>query len=486
MQSSGESIETIAAAVGGRVEGRSDSLVTDVTHDSRAAGPGVMFVAVRGFTSDGHEYVPQVVRAGSPAVLVDHPLPVAVPQIVVENTRRAMGRAAAVVHGDPSAHMAVVGVTGTNGKTSVTHMIESILRSQGRRCGVVGTLGTRVGSDAIPSERTTPEATDFQRILAMMLDRGADSVAVEVSSHALELGRVDATRFAVAAFTNLSQDHLDFHGDMETYFGVKATLFDEDRSARGVIDIDDGWGDRLARRVTIPVLTVGLDSEADLTTEIMGADFGGSDVVVKLGATAHRVRVPIAGRFSVANALVAAGCCVQLGLGLGDAVAGLSDIEPIPGRFELVSDDDPVAIVVDYSHTPAGIAAAIETARPLTRGRVIAVLGAGGDRDREKRPLMGSAASAADLVVVTSDNPRSEAPAAIMTDVMNGVTTQSESIEDRRVAIRRAILEAEPGDTILLMGKGHEAYQEIAGVKHPFHDRTVAREELLAARSSGS
>jgi UDP-N-acetylmuramoyl-L-alanyl-D-glutamate--2,6-diaminopimelate ligase len=395
-----------------------------------------------------------------------------------------MGSAAALVHGRPSDRITVMGVTGTNGKTSVTTMIEAIEAASGRVCGVIGTLGVRVGDQSIPSERTTPEATDFQRLLATMADRGATSAAVEVSSHALALGRVDGTHFAVAAFTNLSQDHLDFHGDLNAYFEAKATLFDPDRSSRAVVFTDDEWGARLVERTTIQAMSVSIGGAADLTGTILAADLGGSDISVRFGGFGRDVRVRAAGRFSVANALVAAACCLSVGHSFDEVVAGMESIASVPGRFELVSGDDPVAIVVDYSHTPAGISAAIETARPLTGGKIVAVVGAGGDRDRSKRPLMGAAASAADVVVVTTDNPRSEPPPAIMADVMRGVTAPHEGIETRRTAIRRAIELAVPGDTILLMGKGHEAYQEIAGVKHPFHDATVAREELEAARGS--
>lgn len=486
MPSSSETVAAIAAEVGGRVVGDGSVRISDVTHDSREAGPGTLFVAVRGFTRDGHEFVPAVEQAGASAVLVDHPVDAEIPQIVVDETRHAMGPAAALVYGRPSDTLTVLGVTGTNGKTSVVTMIEAIEAASGRLCGVIGTLGIRVGEEVLASERTTPEASDFQRLLARVARLGADVVAVEVSSHALELGRVDGTRFAVAAFTNLSQDHLDFHGDMDSYFHAKASLFDPDRSARAVVLADDEWGRRLLERIDLPVIRVSIDGDGDLSGTVLGADLAGSTLAIRYQGAKREVRISAAGHFSAANALVAAGCCLSAGLSFDAVIDGMASIGSVPGRFELVSGEDPVAIVVDYSHTPAGISAAIDTARPLTTGEMIAVMGAGGDRDRTKRPLMGAAASAADLVLVTSDNPRSEPPAAIMADVMRGVTGPNEVIEDRRTAIRRAIELAAPGDTILLMGKGHEAYQEVDGVRHPFHDATVAREELAAARGTAT
>jgi UDP-N-acetylmuramoyl-L-alanyl-D-glutamate--2,6-diaminopimelate ligase len=454
-----------------------------VTHNSRPPVLGTSFVAVRGMTRDGHEFVPEVVAAGCAAVVVDHEMDVDVAQLLVEDTRSVLGPLAAAVHGEPSSKLRLVGVTGTNGKTSVVHMIESIGVSAGLDTGVIGTVGVRVGDVTIPSERTTPEASDFQRLLARMLDRGADLVAAEVSSHALALGRVDGTRFAVGAFTNLSQDHLDFHRDMEDYFSQKAKLFD--RCDRAVVCVDDEWGRRLARMLDDPITVASKTRDAAITVDVRDSSMQGSSFVIERdGEPVADITLPIPGAFSVANAAVAAACCADM-VGWDAVAAGLNGVPQIPGRFELVSGDDEVAVVVDYSHTPAAVEAAIATARPLTAGRVIAVIGAGGDRDRAKRPLMGAAASAADLVVVTSDNPRSEPPDVIMADVLAGVTSPNRSVVDRREAIDVAVALSRAGDTILVMGKGHESYQEIAGVRHPFDDRVVAR-EILARHRSGS
>jgi UDP-N-acetylmuramoyl-L-alanyl-D-glutamate--2,6-diaminopimelate ligase len=364
--------------------------------------------------------------------------------------------------------------------------VSAIVEASGGVSAVVGTLGARVGEVRLPLERTTPEASDFQRLLARMVDGGATIATCEVSSHALELGRVTGTRFAVAAFTNLSQDHLDFHGDMERYFRAKARLFESGVAGRAVIWTDDPWGARLAGEVRVPSTTVGFEPPAEIRPEVLSAGFSGSRIRLALpDATALELHLPIAGRFSVANAAVAAGCALSLGMPRAAVVEGLEGLSQIPGRFELVSGDGPIAVVVDYSHTPAGIEAAIATAREIAPGRVVAVVGAGGDRDRSKRPQMGRAAAEADIVVVTTDNPRSERPGAIIEEIVEGMTGPHEAIVDRREAIARAIALAVPGDAVLVMGKGHEPYQEVMGERLPFDDRIVAR-EILAARGDAS
>lgn len=476
-----ERLGHLAELVSGRLIG-DDVEVVDVTHDSRAAGPGVVFVAIRGMTRDGHDFIPTVVSSGAVAVVVDHQVDTSMPQVVVSDTRSVLGPLASAVHGNPSASLRLIGVTGTNGKTSVTHMIEAIGDAAGLVTGLIGTVGVRIAGTVIPSDRTTPEASDFQRLLGGMVEAGADLVASEISSHALALGRVDGTRFAVGAFTNLSQDHLDFHRDMEDYFLAKARLFD--MCDLSVVCIDDEWGERLADMlVSRPLITVGTrNPRADLTVEVFESGMRGSRFGLQVkGQQMGIVDLPIPGAFSIANAAIAAACCAHL-TGWEAIVSGLSALRQIPGRFELVSGEGHPAVVVDYSHTPAAVAAAIATARPLTPGRVIAVLGAGGDRDRSKRPLMGAAVSEADLVIVTSDNPRSEPPDVIMADVSVGVTVEHQLIEDRRRAIQRAVDLATTSDTVLIMGKGHESYQEIQGVRYPFDDRVVAREALELRR----
>lgn len=482
MPSTGERLRTLADLIGAEVHGTGDPLIRDATHDSRQVGPGTLFVAVKGFSTDGHRFLEQAVANGAVAAVVTDDVETTIPVLVVRDARTVMGPLAAAIHGHPSRQVPVIGVTGTNGKTTVTHVIEHILSTAGKAVGLVGTIHTRIGDDVIPALHTTPEATDFQRMLRDMVDRGADVVAVEVSSHALSLHRVDATWFGVVAFTNLSQDHLDFHHDMESYFEAKASLFEPERAARGVIWVDDPWGSRLAAGTAIDVVTVG--READVSVSIIEADLSGSTVDLDLGAGTHRVRLPMAGTFNVENAAVAAAVCSAIGTADSTIVGALESLPGVPGRFERVSGDDPISVFVDFAHTPDGIAEVISAVRGLVKGRIIAVVGAGGDRDREKRPHMGAAASAADVVVITSDNPRSEDPAAIIDAVMEGMHRDVRAVNliDRREAISTAIAEAADGDAVVILGKGHERGQEIAGFKYPFDDRIEARSALAARR----
>jgi UDP-N-acetylmuramoyl-L-alanyl-D-glutamate--2,6-diaminopimelate ligase len=457
-------------------------MVTDVTHDSRLAGEGTMYVAVRGSHVDGHDFVAGAVAAGATAVCVDHFTASGVSELEVAETREVMGPLSAAVHGDPSAAVAVVGVTGTNGKTTVTHYVESITANAGMTPGLIGTVHTRVGEHALSSERTTPEATDFQRLLAEMRDLGADVIAAEISSHALELGRVAATKFAVAAFTNLSQDHLDFHGSMDAYRAAKERLFRDYEIGVAVINVNDPVGREIGDWVSPPKLLIG---SGDLWAENLVTSLHGTSFDLVTSGSRIPVVAPLIGAFNVDNALVAAGCCLALGLDLEQVVAGLGALGPVPGRFELVSGSFPVPVIVDYAHTPEGIHQAISVARDLASGRVIAVFGAGGDRDREKRPLMGRAALEADLAVLTSDNPRSEDADLIIREVMSGIEGSGMIVEvDRRSAIEHAIRAASTGDVVLILGKGHETRQEIGGRVLPFEDKVVVGEVL--ARLAGS
>jgi UDP-N-acetylmuramoyl-L-alanyl-D-glutamate--2,6-diaminopimelate ligase len=476
MPGRGKKLADLAVEIGGMTHGNPDVIVTDVTHDSRHAAEGTMYVAVRGSHFDGHDFIDAAVAAGSTAVCVDHFTGSGVSELEVADTRLVMGPLSAAVHDDPSATVAVVGVTGTNGKTTVTHYVESIMAGAGRTPGLIGTVHTRVGEHALVSERTTPEATDFQRLLAEMRDLGADVIAAEISSHALELGRVSATKFAVAAFTNLSQDHLDFHGDMASYRAAKESLFRDYDIGVAVINVNDPVGQEIAEWVSPPKILIGRD---DLWAEKVVTSLQGTSFDLVTAGFKIPVVAPLIGAFNVENALVAAGCCLGLGLDVEDVVAGLRALRPVPGRFELVSGSFPVHVVVDYAHTPEGIHQAITVAREVAPGRVIAVFGAGGDRDKEKRPLMGRAAIEADLSVLTSDNPRSEDPEAIIRDVMSGIEGSGVVVEaDRRRAIEHAIRAASPGDLVLILGKGHEMGQEIGGRILPFDDTVVVGEIL--------
>jgi UDP-N-acetylmuramoyl-L-alanyl-D-glutamate--2,6-diaminopimelate ligase len=379
--------------------------------------------------------------------------------------------------------MAVIGVTGTNGKTTVTHWVNSIAESCGLTTGLIGTIQTRVGEEVVESIRTTPEATDLQRLLARMRDSGCQVVSAEVSSHALVMGRVKATRFEVVAFTNLSQDHLDFHEDMEAYFRAKESLFHDYESRTAVVNVDDPAGARIAsglggRRV----VRVGVSGDAMAEKVTMTASGSSFRLVTPWGS--DEVMAPVIGRFNVDNAVMAAVCALAAGMDWDMVAPAIEGLPQVPGRFEKISGSDPITVIVDYAHTPAGITNAIDTARGLGGGRVIAMFGAGGDRDRDKRPLMGAAASAADIAVLTTDNPRSEDPAAIIGAVLEGSGPGTIVEGDRAKAIGLALTEAGDRDIVLLLGRGHEPQQEVAGRLIPFDDRTVARAELARLRSA--
>lgn len=454
------------ALSGSTVSGPEDVEVTRIDHDSRAVEPGSLFACVPGATADGHDFAPQAVERGAVALLCERPLELGVTEVRVDSVRAAMGPIAATVAGRPSDHLTMVGITGTNGKTTVSHLLGAILNRAGRRCGVIGTL---------TGARTTPEAPDLQRELAGLVADGYEAVAMEVSSHALDQHRVDGTHFRIGVFTNLSRDHLDYHGDLERYFRAKARLFDPEMSDRGVVNIDDPRGRLLRDAARIPTATYALADAQDLVMGPGGSRFRWRGVEIRIG---------LAGRFNVSNALAAAAAAAELGLTPQEVAAGLSAAGPVPGRFELIDEGQPFLVAVDYAHTPDGLDEVLATARELARPhRVLVVFGAGGDRDRTKRAPMGRAAEAADVVVLTSDNPRSEDPDAIISDVRRGMTDiRDTTIEpDRRAAIAHAIAAAEPGDVVVIAGKGHETTQTIGDDVQPFDDRSVARETLAAA-----
>jgi UDP-N-acetylmuramoyl-L-alanyl-D-glutamate--2,6-diaminopimelate ligase len=448
-----------------------DPDVLDVVHDTRRVGPGALFCCVPGSTVDGHDLAPAAVDAGAVALLVDRPLDLAVPQLEVADVRRALGPVAAAFWGHPSRDLAVVGVTGTSGKTTVTHLVQAVLDAAGWPCGVIGTLS---------GARTTPEAPELQSLLASERAAGRRAVAMEVSSHGLDQHRVDATRFAVGVFTNLSQDHLDYHHDMQAYFEAKARLFTPGLCERAVVCIDNPWGDRLLDTVQdsgqIDAHPYSINDVDDLAIHPGGAQFTWRGQKVDLG---------LAGRFNVTNAVAAATAVALLGVPPATIAEGLSAARPVPGRFEAVDAGQPFSVLVDYSHKPDALGQAIASARELAAhgGRVIVVFGCGGDRDAAKRPLMGKvAAELADRVIITSDNPRSEDPRAIISAVRDGVPPgASVATElDRRRAIEIALHEAGPGDVVLIAGKGHETTQVVGDERRPFDDRVVARDALAS------
>jgi UDP-N-acetylmuramoyl-L-alanyl-D-glutamate--2,6-diaminopimelate ligase len=440
--------------------------ITGVTHDSRRVGAGTLFCCLRGATSDGHRHAGDAVRSGAVALLCERPVGADVPQVRVADARRAMAPLAAAFHGHPSHAMRVVGVTGTNGKTTTVRLVQQIVESHGANAATIGTL---------TGARTTPEATELQQQLAEHRENGVDTVAMEVSSHALVQHRVDATRFAAVAFTNLSRDHLDFHGTMEAYFAAKASLFTRVFAPVAVIDTDTPYGRLLASTTDVPtVVRTGL-STVDIVS--LGAD------ATRYRWRGHDVLLPLPGRFNVANALVASELALVLGVPEAAVVSALSSAPPVPGRFQRVPLDAPFTVVVDYAHTPDGLENVLSAARELAGGaRVLVAFGCGGDRDATKRPFMGRAArEGADVVVVTSDNPRSENPSRIVEEVVGGMAQQPDAVElDRRAAIRLVLAAARPGDIVVLAGKGHETTQIIGTRVLPFDDVLVAVEEAEA------
>jgi UDP-N-acetylmuramoyl-L-alanyl-D-glutamate--2,6-diaminopimelate ligase len=454
--------------------------ITDVHLDSRGVTPGSLYVAIKGANADGHEFIDRAVARGAVALAVEEPPRIDIPHLVVADTRQALGWLAAAVHGWPARRLGITGITGTNGKTTVAHMLMTLLATPPRTAAVIGTVSANLGN-AVTSPRTTPESSDLQRMFRDLLTEGrVTDVALEVSSHAMVMGRVNGTEFDVVAFTNLSQDHLDFHGTMESYYRAKAALFQEAWAPHGVVWIDDDWGRRLAAESAIPVTTVGTDQAADVVV-VYGAETPyRSTFNISIDGRKFEVESALAGRFNVANAAIALTCAHIRGTGLDDAVAKLAAMQPIPGRFNTLATGRDFWVVIDYAHTPDAIAGLIAESRGLTDGKVIALAGAGGDRDREKRPLMGSALATADLALITTDNPRSEDPLAIIEQIVAGVPTMQRVIvePDRRLAIRRALATAAAGDVVLILGKGHEKGQEIAGRMLPFDDTAVVREEL--------
>ena len=465
--------------------------VRAVVHDSRRVTPGSLFAAVPGATTDGHDHVDEAVRRGAVAVLVEHDVAVPVTQVVVDSVRRAVGPIAAAVCGRPSESLRVLGVTGTNGKTTVTHLLEGVATADGRRAGVIGTLGARVDGVDVPVGFTTPEASDLQTLLATMRDHGADTVAMEVSSHALAQHRVDGTRFAVACFTNLTHDHLDFHGTMDDYFAAKARLFTRAFTDAAAIDVDDRWGADLEGRATgagLAVTTYGLDTAADVTAADIVAGPGGTEFMLHLRAAglALPARLDLLGRVNVANALGAAAAALAVGTDPAAIVAGLAATRAVPGRLERVDAGQDFTVLVDYAHTPDALATVLRDARALAgSARVVVVFGCGGDRDAAKRPVMGAVAGQhADAAVLTSDNSRSEDPRAIADAVLEGLRTgpARHVVElDRRAAIALALDAATAGDVVVVAGKGHESGQTVDGVTTPFDDRVVTRAILEGA-----
>ncbi len=456
-----------------RIVGSAAVDVSSVVIDSRRSGASSMFACIPGNVVDGHSFAPEAVANGSSALLCERELDVDVPQVVVASVRRALGPVSDVVWGRPSAGLRVAGVTGTNGKTTTTAMLRAIFDANGWKAMAVGTL---------TQTRTTPEAPELQALLADWRATGGQAVAMEVSSHALAQYRCDAIRFAAGVFLNLTPEHLDYHGDMESYFQAKARLFEPGRSGVAVINADDPWGRRLAGMLLdgpTPVVTFSTGQVGELEMTSAGSRF------VWRG---QKVHLSLGGEFNVSNAVGAATCAEALGVSAEVIAQGLSALQGVPGRFETIDAGQPFSVIVDYAHTPDGLNSVLSAARQICIGRLIAVFGAGGERDRSKRPAMGLVASKlADLLIVTSDNPRSEDPETIIAEILQGVPESATTVlsqVDRSEAIATALATAQAGDVVVVAGKGHEKYQEVAGKLIPFDDAAVVREALARIRST--
>ncbi|MEV5955246.1 UDP-N-acetylmuramoyl-L-alanyl-D-glutamate--2,6-diaminopimelate ligase [Streptomyces sp. NPDC051987] len=467
--------------------------VTGITHDSRAVRPGDLYAALPGARLHGADFVAQAAGLGAVAVLTDptgaeRAAATGLPVLVADDPRARMGELAATIYGRPGRDLLQIGITGTSGKTTTAYLVEGGLKST-RNTGLIGTVETRIGDERIKSERTTPEATDLQALFAVMRERGVEAVAMEVSSHALVLGRVDGCVFDIAVFTNLSPEHMEFHSDMEDYFRAKAQLFTPERSRRGVVNVDDEYGRRLAREASVPVVTYSAEGHPDADWRATDVHIGPMDSTFTVtGPEGVRIaaKSPLPGPFNVANTLAAIVALATAGLDPRTAADGIAAVPGVPGRLERVDAGQPYLAVVDYAHKTDAVESVLRALRKVTKGRLLIVLGCGGDRDRTKRAPMGAAAARlADTAVLTSDNPRSEDPLAILATMLEGAASvpaheRGEVLlfEDRAAAIEAAVARAHPGDTVLVAGKGHEQGQDIAGVIRPFDDRQVLREAI--------
>jgi len=471
------------------LRGDATTRVSGINIDSRQIVPGELYVCIPGFKADGHQFAEEAVKKGAAALVVERWLDLAVPQIKVENSRQIVGFLAAAVYGFPSLKLDLVGVTGTNGKTTVSHLVERIARTGGVKTGLIGTLGAKIGELSFPGQNTTPESTDIQKLLKQMAGSGIKTVSMEVSSHALSLGRVNGCVFQAAIFTNLTQDHLDYHQTMREYLEAKSLLFAGMKQAPekqlAILNADDMLSfEYLKQRAACRVITYGIKADADFKAQNIALSAEGVKFEVRHLGKTNKIYYATPGKFSVYNALAAYAWGVASGYPPEVVAKGLREIEGVPGRFESVRQGQPFLVIVDYAHTPDGLENVLRTAKEITTGKLITVFGCGGDRDRTKRPLMGKvAANYSDYLIVTSDNPRTEDPQAIIRDILPGIEKSGAQanyrvLADRREAIAYACSAASPGDTVLIAGKGHEDYQIIGTKKTHFDDREEVRNSL--------
>lgn len=483
-------LKKLTAAIPTRaVIGALDRQVESIAYDSRRVQPNTLFVALRGAESDGHKFIDQAVEKGASAIVAEDVVRnLRATSVQVENTRTALADLAATFYDHPMRRLRMAAVTGTNGKTTTTFLIKHIASNAGLRCGLIGTVRYEIGERILPAVRTTPESLEVHELLAQMLNAGCKAAAMEVSSHAVELERVRGVEWDVAVFTNLTQDHLDFHGTMERYFDAKAKLFtglatqQAKTKAVAVVNIDDRYGEKLVERMgkDATVVTYGMGVRADFRASNYRPEFSGTSYQLEARGKSYLVRVPLIGRFNVANSLAALAAATALGISLREAILSLSKSPQVPGRLEMVPAKRQFQVFVDYAHTPDALLNVLRTLRELAPRKLIVVFGCGGDRDREKRPLMAHAVDQhADFAIITSDNPRKEDPDAIIAEVEKGFRSDRyEKITDRAAAIARAISLAQPRDLVLIAGKGHEPYQEFADHTIPFDDMQIARRAL--------
>ena len=490
--SNSSTVDSLGAASGDllvSINGAAGTVIQGLSYDDRKTEPGDLFFCVPGRIADGHRFAPSAIAAGATALCVERPLGLGVPEICVRDVRQALPWIAAEFLDHPARALKILGITGTNGKTTTAYLLESILAAEGVTTGLIGTIETRVAGVTRPGVRTTPESLDLQLLFAEMREAGVQGVAMEVTSHALALHRVDGIRFAAAAFTNLTQDHLDFHRDMEDYFAAKRSLFVPERAERGATNVDDPYGRKLYENSDIDCLGFGIAHDADVRAIDVRLEARSSNFTIVTPSERIPVETSLVGAFNVSNALAACATALQAGIDPSAIASGLNRPQAVPGRFESVDRGQPFTVVVDYAHTPNSLENVLSEARRLAAsgsGRVICLFGCGGDRDRGKRPLMGAvAARLADVLVVTSDNPRSEDPRAILDEIIEGVLGQGRTPDtvliDRAEAIAEAVGAAAAGDVVVIAGKGHETGQQFADVTVPFDDREVAREVLDAS-----
>ncbi len=479
-------LSELIGRIPGKVEicGNPETEVSCLCSDSRLVRPGAVFFCIRGLRVDAHDLAPEVVANGAVALVVERKLPLDCPQVVVEDVRVAISYMAQDFYGNPAKKLKLIGITGTKGKTTASFLVKSILEEAGHKAGLIGTVCSMIGEEVLPSRLTTPDPIEVQQLLSKMVEGGVEYVVMEVSAHALAMHRLAGLRFSCAAFSNFSQDHLDFFKDMDRYFQAKVRLFEEDMSERIVYNVDDERVGEFMRHIGRTALRVGIREASDIyANDIEVGEYGVSFLLTHHKRFRVAIALRLSGIFNVYNSLLAAGICVSLGIGPEAIRRGLEEVRAIPGRIELLETETPYRVILDYAHSPDSLENILKTVRQTTKGRLIALFGCGGDRDHGKRPIMGEiAGELADFCILTSDNPRNENPFDILNAIEEGIRpTGCEYIviENRRDAIRFALSRAKAGDVVVLAGKGHETYQEIRGVKHPFDEKIVVK-ELLA------